>query len=68
MKVFMTANQCLVNECTENFNKELQRQEEQQKNKEKMWKKVEKLAKQNPNYHIYADVQINSESSNDGTL
>uniref|UniRef100_A0A0N5B8A1 Serine/threonine protein phosphatase 2A regulatory subunit n=1 Tax=Strongyloides papillosus TaxID=174720 RepID=A0A0N5B8A1_STREA len=68
MKVFMTANQCLVNECTENFNKELQRQEEQQKNKEKMWEKVEKLAKQNPNYHIYADVQINSESSNDGTL
>ncbi|CEF68766.1 Serine/threonine-protein phosphatase 2A 56 kDa regulatory subunit epsilon [Strongyloides ratti] len=68
MKVFMTANQCLVNECTENFNKELQRQEEQQKNKEKMWKKVERLAKENPYYHIYAGLQDDSKSSNDGNM
>uniref|UniRef100_A0A0N4ZDS1 Serine/threonine protein phosphatase 2A regulatory subunit n=1 Tax=Parastrongyloides trichosuri TaxID=131310 RepID=A0A0N4ZDS1_PARTI len=53
MKVFMDANQVLVNSCAENLEKNNEMEEERQRRIQDLWNYYERKVKENPDYLLF---------------
>ncbi|CAF1080545.1 unnamed protein product [Brachionus calyciflorus] len=59
LKLFMELNQKLFDECSQKYKAERQKEKEKMRERDDLWSKIENMAKQNPKYRDYAQINAN---------